>query len=247
MVSHLYGTDAYRLKRYLRELTAKYQAKYPEGSVGSFDIEEADTFEKLRAFSGSGGLFAKVSLAIVLHPEEGSKEFVNFLKENVENPASSIIVVSDKKLTKEFAFLYDGKEKEFDTLTGGEFLAFIKAESKVRGFEVSDAQLKTIGALYDADTWGAMTEVERVASGGEIMDQPAGFDFLSAMSGLSAGDVRSRLRSLFLLLENDDAAKIFNMAGGWARGMSKVRLADYDIAVKSGKLEFADALFDYVL
>jgi hypothetical protein len=49
------------------------------------------------------------------------------------------------------------------------------------------------------------------------------------------------------LLENEDAAKVFNMAGGWAKGGNKIRMADYDVAVKSGKLEFADALADYVL
>lgn len=215
--------------------------------MGTFDLTEEGVLEKLQNFSG-GGLFAKTSLAIVYHPEEGEKEFVKFLKEIALDETVSVIVVADKKLTKEFAFLYDGKEKQFENLSGADFLKFIKAEAKARDLVVSDAQIKAIGAAYDGDTWGAMTEIERVAAGGAVIQHRAqvnDFDLLRQFA--SARDLPRKLGLLMQLLEYSDAAKTFNLLGAFVYAGDKIRMADYDIAIKSGKLEYADALLDFTL
>ncbi len=249
MFAYLYGPDTYRRGRYLREqLLAPYHKKYPDGSVGVFDLLEEDAVAKLQSFSGGTGLFAKTALAVVYHPEEGEKEFVKFLKEVGESTATTVIVVADKKLTKEFAFLMNGKEKEFEPLSGLDFLKFIKAEAKTLELAVTDVQLKAIGEAYDGDTWAAMTEIERVAAGGAIEQHTIVVDFMGLLRTLSAGrNLPALLRALTLLTDYDEPAKVFNLLGAFVYGSAKIKMADYDLAVKTGKLEYPEVLLDFVL
>jgi len=257
MLLHLYGPDTYRRNRYLRtHLLLPYQKKYADGQVGFFDIAEEGEIAKLKEFIGTPGLFAKVGLAVVYHPEEarsassgrGEKEFIKFLKTLADDTASTVIVVADKKPTKDFAFLLNGKEKEFEPLTGLDFLKFLKADAADQGLVVNDAQLKEIGAVYDGDLWSAMTEIQRVAFGGAVTERARQFDFIGlirTLTGVSRGE--QKLKALALLLEYDDAAKVFNMAAAFAGGAGKVKMADYDIAIKSGKLGYEEALLEYAL
>ena len=252
MLMHVYGADSYRRSRAVRDIVVKYQTKYPSGTVGTFDCEEKEAVDKLRTFAGASGLFAKVSLSLVYNPADGEKPLTKFLKEMGEVPHATILVVADKKLPKDFAFLYEkgvGPAKgEFEPLIGMEFLKFLKADAAEKELQVSDEQLKAIGELYAGDTWGAVTEIERVAFGGELAAKKLTVNFPAAMGALAgSGNLAARLKFLMLLLDSDDAAKIFNMVAAWARGEAKVRFADYDIAIKSGTLEYGEALLEYVL
>lgn len=249
MLVYVYGPDTYRRGKYVRtQLLEPYQKKYPSSGIGIFDLVDADATQHLREFAGASGLFAKVSLAVVYHPEEGAKDFVGLLKSLTEATTSTIVVVAEKKLTKEFAFLANGKEKEFLPLTGLPFLAFLKAEAVERGLTVGDAKIKEIGLAYDGDLWGAITELQRVAFGGVVAEQARAFDFIGLIRTMTGGSrIDQKLKALALLLEYDDAAKVFNMAAAFAGGAGKVKMADYDVAIKSGKLEYAEALLEYAL
>lgn len=234
------------MQKYLREkLVEPFCAKYPNGTVARFDLEDKEAFERL-AEQGGVGLFAKTSLAIVYNPAKGEKDFINFLKNKKEDPSLSIVLVADKKLTKEFSFLGEGKV--FEELAGMEFLTYFKAEAKLKGLETTDENLKNIGKVFEGDLWASLTELEKVVNGAEVKQKDVAFDFVGAMAGLTGrGEVGQKLRALMLLLENDDPAKVFNMAGGWAKGEGKIRMADCDVLVKSGKLEFSEALLKYAL
>ena len=50
-----------------------------------------------------------------------------------------------------------------------------------------------------------------------------------------------------LFLQKEAAAYIFNSLGFMARGADAVRLADYDVSVKSGHLDYEEALLDFVI
>lgn len=247
MLVYVFGPDSYRRNRYIRtQLLEPYQKKYPDGSIGFFDLESDGTLDRLKDFSGGAGLFAKVSLAVVSHPEEGEKDFVKFLKEIADSTATTLIIVADKKLTKEFAFL--GAGKEFEPLEGIEFLKFIKAEAKSRELKVTDAQLTEIGQMYDGDTWAAMTEIERVSAGGAVEQHGVEIDAFGLIKTLAGSRVLGQqLKAATLLIDYDEPAKAFNLLTAFVFGSTKIKMADYDVAVKSGKLEYPEALFDYVL
>lgn len=248
MLLYLYGPDAYRRQRSLREgIIVPFKKKHPQGVVRFFDASEDEDLQELMSFSGVG-LFAQASLAVVTQPSDGGKALIAFLKEKKDEPALTVVVVAEKKLNKDFSFL--GAGIAFDELEGQDFLAFLKAESKAQGMAVTDAQIKAVGALFMGDTWGAVTELQRVAFGGTLAEQGVPFDFVSSMSALTnkQGATPQRLRALALLLAyDDDPMKTFHMAGGWGKGSDKVVLADYDVLVKMGRLEAPEALCGYVL
>jgi hypothetical protein len=247
MLVYLFGPDSYRRGRYVRaQLLDPYRKKYPDGTVAFFDLEQDGALARLKDFASGGGLFAKVTLAVVSNPADGEKEFAKFLKEKVDDAHSTIIVVSDKKLPKDFAVL--GAGKEFEPLEAIEFLKFIKAEAKARELTVTDAQLKAIGEAYDGDTWAAMTEIERVSSGGAVEKFSPEIDSFGLIKTLSGSrDQAQRLRALTLLIDYDEPAKVFNLLAAFVFGGNKIKMADYDLDVKSGRLEYPEVLLDYIL
>ncbi|HVM77330.1 MAG TPA: hypothetical protein VMU07_04215 [Candidatus Paceibacterota bacterium] len=72
-------------------------------------------------------------------------------------------------------------------------------------------------------------------------------NYWALLNGLKSFDVRNRLAALEKLFSmNDPAPKIFNILSAQA-GDRMPRMAEYDRAVKSGKLEYEEALLDFVL
>ncbi len=252
MLLHVYGPDSYRRGRAVRDIVQKYTTKYPDGAVITIDCEDEKAAVMLQAALTNRGLFAKAALVLLENPAEATKELIKILKGSVTVAEVTVLVSAAKKLPKDFAFLYaEGvgpKKQEFDALESKELLSFLKSEAIALGYVVSDETVHAVSQLHGGDTWAAITELARASLGGVVGGARPSIDFVAAMGTLmNGGRVEQRLRALFLLLESEDPAKIFNMAGGWARGGGKVRMADYDIAVKSGTLEYGEALLDYVL
>ncbi len=249
---HVYGDDSYRRNRAVREIIAKYSKKYPDGVVQVVDFLNEKALEQLTSFIGVNSLFAKNTLIIVRSPEEGDKKLAKVLKEFHESERVIVFVISDKKLPKDFAFLYaDGigpAKAEFKGLEGMNLLKFLKADAAEKNLSVSDEQLRVIGEVYDGDTWGAVTEIERVASGGAVAEKKTAFDFIGLIRSIvGGGRLEAKLKALFVLCKYDEPAKVFNMVAAFASGRDKVRMADYDIAIKAGKFEYEEALLEYVL
>jgi hypothetical protein len=236
----------------VRDIVQKYTTKYPGGVVMTIDCEEEKAATTLQTALTNRGLFAKAALILLVNPAEATKELIRILKGAATTTEVTVLVSAAKKLPKDFAFLYaEGvgpKKQSFDELEGKELLSFLKSEAAALGYLVSDETVRAVSQLHGGDTWAALTELARASHGGVVGGAQPSIDFVAAMGALMNGArVEQRLRALFLLLESEDPAKIFNMAGGWARGGGKVRMADYDIAVKSGTLEYSEALLDYVL
>ena len=249
MLLHLYGPDSYRRGRAVREIVAKYQQKYPNGLVGYFCVDEDGAIEALANFVSSPGLFSKATLTVVLQPQEGGRELITLLKVLLAAPNATVLVVAEKKLPRDFAVLYGPTvgpaHKEFDLLAGTELLQYIKAESKRQGFVLTDSHIAAIGAIADGNLWTAMNEAARVAFGGVLPTPVANCDFFASVRTFAtSSEPRARLRALAFLLEQDDPAKVFNVAASFMRGRDGVLMADYDIAIKRGQLEYEDALCD---
>ena len=72
------------------------------------------------------------------------------------------------------------------------------------------------------------------------------FAMIGKLSGRSP--FSQKISSLTWLLETDEPAKIFNMLSAFAKAPEeKIKMADYDVAIKSGKLEYEEALLDLVI
>ena len=251
---YLYGADAYARTAALRtKIIAPYLLKYPDGGISRFYLDEEGAFDKLQEFVGTGSLFAKVKLAVLYQPEEldekFDKEFIAFLKSLVEDVSTTAVVVAQKKLPKAFDFLLKEPVKtyEFEPLEGAKFAAILKREAQSEELQVSDELIKKVSALYEGDTWAAVTELRNLAHGGEVAAASVMPDFFPMMQALKSQAPASRLKALFYALETVEPAAAFNTLATLVSGGDKIKMADYDVSIKSGKLEYEEALLDFTL
>lgn len=254
MIFYLYGPDTYRRNLVLNEtILAAYRKKHSDLSVREFSFEEKDALEQLTGFLAAGSLFDLTRLAILTEPQEAEKpkKLADLLNEYVEEKNKTIVVVADKKLTKEFNFLLEKsvKSQEFESLDKAHLLAFLKKEAARLGFEgVSAEGLASIAIAYEGDTWSAMTELMGVAFGKQFEAPQSIPDFFPLIQGVKGGGVVGKqLGALHHLLEHHDAAMVFNMIASMADTSTKIQMADYDVAIKSGKMDYPEALIDLVL
>ena len=64
---------------------------------------------------------------------------------------------------------------------------------------------------------------------------------------MAHGDLQTKISTLErLLAEKGDGAKIFNVLA-YQKKEHIVQFADYDVAIKSGKIDYEEALLDFVL
>lgn len=254
MLMYLYGSDAYTRTAALRtKIIAPYLAKYPDASVVRFYLDEEGVFSRLQEFSGTGSLFAKVKLAVLYNSEELDekleKEFILFLKSLLEDASTTVVVVAQKKLPKAFDFLLKEPVKtyEFEPLEGAKFAALLKHEAQAENLKVSDELIKKVSALYEGDTWAAVTELRSIAHGAGITASSTAPEFFPMMQALKSQSASSRLKALFYVLETIEPAAAFNTLTTLVSGGDKIKMADYDVAIKSGKLEYEEALTDFVI
>lgn len=253
MIFYLYGPDTYRRNQVLREtIRNNYEKKHSGLTVREFSFDADDALENLTAFLSSGSLFDTTKLAILTEPEEAKpKALANFLNEHAEDKNNTIVVVADKKLTKEFAFLLEKpvKAQEFAPLDRPHMLSFLKKEAERLGFAAVDAKvLNNLADAYGDDTWSAVTELESISHGKKFEAPQSIPDFFPLIQGVKGGGVASKqLGALHHLLEHHDAAMVFNMIASMADGSTKMQMADYDVAIKSGKMDYPEALLDLIL
>jgi DNA polymerase III delta subunit len=190
--------------------------------------------------------------------EEGDlKVLPTLLKSQLDAANATILISESKKPTKQFAFL--GKKpvimQEFEALAGPAWESFIKAEAKQRGLTLSPSAVRFLGDVHQWNSWALATEIQKLASFKKEIDlnDLDKFDldvapnYWGLLNGVKGYDVRSRLTALETLLAmNDPAAKLFNiLASQWKEKIPQ--FAKYDLAIKSGKLEYEEALVDLVI
>lgn len=250
MLIYLYGPDTYRSQQKQREIVAAYLKKYPEGAVGYFFLDNEEDFLKLQTFGRERSLFSKVKIGVVYQADEELDGLIPFLKEQLEVKDVTLIVCEEKKLAKAFDFLLEkpSQAQEFKLLEGATLAAYLKKEIARFDLKVSAPVVQELIAAYESDLWAIISELEKVSLGGRA-DFPGGApEFFPAVQQLKySGPVGRRLGTLFHLLENEEPAAVFNMLAALVSGGEKIKMADYDVAIKSGKLEYPEALLDFVL
>ena len=178
-----------------------------------------------------------------------------------------MIAEKDKPL-KALAFLLDKPvlAQKFETLAGAEWTAFIVAEAKKNDVKLTLAAAQFLGTIYEGNTWGLITEIEKLqgfkkgaaSAGGsavdlidkkdlDIFDFEVAPNYWGLINGLKNYDIKNRLYAFeTMLAANDPPAKIFNiLASQWQE--KTPHMAEYDLAVKSGKVDYEEALVDLLI
>lgn len=267
MIIFLYGPDSYRRQEKLKEYVERYKSKYSALSLSHFYLNEEMDLEKLKSFSKSQSLFESSRVCAVWGAGdlEGKpeKELINLLKENLKSKDLTLIINEEKKPTKEFSFLL--KEPviahKFENLTGGELKDFLEKEIRKRGLALDRESQDLLMAAYNGDTWGLVTELDKLSLLNEkkitagILESHLNaflpeniFNFINRIrNSRRVSDRLSALEELFM--RSEDPAMIFNMiaVSPYADKKWKEAVADYDAAVKSGKLEQKEVLTDLAI
>lgn len=249
MIIYLYGLDSYRRLQKLNSVISEYRAKHSALTVDHFDLTEEGSLERLKDFSGGQSLFGETKLGAVHGLEDAGKEIADFLKLAAEKKSITLAISTDEKPKKEFDFLLKRPviAQEFSPLKTAELTLFIKKEMAARDIKPNVALTEDLIASYGGDTWGIVTELDKIALGGKFEAEIAVPQFFSLIQRVKSGPLASRLSALAYLLENEEPAAVFNVTASIADPELKVKMADYDVAIKSGKLEYEEVLLDLVI
>jgi len=250
MLIYLHGPDSYRRQQKLKSIVAEYQKKHSALTVDHFDLAEERAFERLKDFSGGQSLFGETKLAVVHGLEDAGKEVADLLKSTAEKKSITLVITAGEKPKKELDFLLKKpvQTQGFPPLKTAELTLFIKKEMAVRDVKPSAALIEDLIASYGGDTWSIITELDKIALGGKFEAEIAVPVFFGLIQRLkNRGPLGPRLSALAYLLENEEPAAAFNVTASIADPELKIKMADYDVAVKSGKLEYEEVLLDLVI
>ena len=258
MIIFLYGPDDYRRHKTKEEIAAKSEKNHRGAKPSVFNMEDKDGTDNFEAFIKNQPIFETSKSAIIENAYVAdSAVLAKLLKLLIADKNTNVLLSERKKPLVGLSFLFKDPVKvlEFNNLTGSELIAFIKAEAKNIGISIDEDAARFLGGVYGGDSWALVTEIQKLASFKssitrkdlDVFDFLIAPDYWSLVNGMKSNDMRSRITALEKLFStNEPAAKMFNMlASQWRE--KTAQMAEYDFAVKSGKLNYEEVLLSLVL
>ena len=260
MIIFLYGPDDYRRLEKKHSIVTEFEKKRSSLGMATFDFEEKRAIEQFSEFAQMQSIFGSAKLAIIENAFElEAKNLAKLLKPFIEEKNITILIAEKDKAVKALAFLLEKPtiSQKFEQLEGIELVNFIKQEAKTSEVDLADSAANFLATVYVGNTWGLVTEIQKLSgfkAGAkiekkdlDIFDMEAAPNYWGMLNGLKSYDIKNRLYSFEkMLAANDPAAKIFNiLASQWAE--KTPHMAEYDLAVKSGKVDYEEALVDLLI
>jgi DNA polymerase III delta subunit len=258
MIIFLYGPDDYRRAQKRRELTLEFSKKRSLQGIGIFDLTEEGAFANFEEFLENQPLFESAKFAVLVNAfESDAVALAKTIRPFLENKTVTILVSEREKPVQALAFLTKKPAifQEFKNLPEELLARFAADEAKKNGLTLDISAARHLAAVYAGDSWGLATEVQKLSALRPKMGRQDLYEFgLEAapaywplLMGVRNFDRGKRLFALeTLLAQGDPPPKIFNiLAAQWREKTHE--MAEYDFAVKSGKLEYDDALLALVL
>jgi DNA polymerase III delta subunit len=259
MLIFLYGPDDYRRVQKKRELITEFRKKRSNLGLGVFDLATKDWRDGFNEFARSNSLFETARLAIFdnTFEELEAPALAKLLKPFSDDKSITILLAERDKPVKALAFLLEKPTiaQKFENLEGAELIGFIAAEAKKLNMKITTPAAQFLATVYAGNTWALATELQKLSAFKSTIDRAdldqfdleAAANYWMLLNGLKSYDIRTRLTTLERLLAmNDPAAKIFNiLASQWKE--KTAQMAEFDFAVKSGKLEYEEVLVDLMI
>ena len=258
MVIFLYGPDDYRRIQKKREFIAEFSKKRSAQGVGVFDLASPDSFAEFEVFLANQPLFESAKLAVAENafaadPSRLAKAVAPYL----EHGTTTVLISEPDKPVKALAFLLKKPAlfQEFKKLPGELFERFAGSLAERNGLSLDAPAARYLAEVFAGDSWGLATEIEKLASFApkiakrdlDAFDLEVAPAYWPLLMGVRNAELRKRLSALeTLFMIGDPAPKIFNILAAQWRERTR-DMAEYDVAVKSGKLEYDDALLALVL
>ncbi len=270
MIIYLFGPDSYRRQQKLKEIIKSYQEKHSVFSIENFDLEAQDEFFRFKDYCSQETLFAVKKMAVIKNSSEIKdtngylNELKNLLKSLISDENTIIILSQNKEFNKDFDFLLKKpvNSQEFKNLEPEKFEFFIAKEAKNRRIDLAPKTIEFLARIFKGNSWGVITEIEKLSllNPNKEIDpedvkrcvfwtkEPNIYDFTDSITrNKTLGQKLNSLENLFLAIE--EPAKIFNFlsANPFLNFNLLKSMADYDVLVKSGKLDYETALVDLCL
>jgi len=271
MIIFLYGPDDYRRAEKKKYWIAEFGKKHSSLTIRGFDLADENQLDEFKGFARGQSIFEDRKLAILENIYEADEDALGeVLKRLLADRATTVLISERAKPNKALDFLLNLKKPEitekFDYLKERDLRSFIARAAREMNVNLSDSAAAFLAEVYKDGVWGLMTEL------GKIRDFPAGGrsssggksgaiervdlenlglevapDFWLTMNGLKNPDIAKRLTTLEKIFSrNEPPPKIFNiLASMWREKIPQ--MAEYDLKVKSGKMDYEEALLDLVL
>ncbi len=277
MIIYLYGLDSYRRQRKLNVIINEYRHKHSNLSCDFFDLDPStgsgqEEFLKLKEFSGQRLLFDNKKMAVLNNIFEiETKELKDFFKKYLDSEDFTILISEDKLPPKELEFMIKKafKVEEFKELKDESWRFFIQKEAKERKAVLTLGAINFLAEVYENDSWGLVNELDKISLiepispispirlidvqdlkkiGDYNYELPDIFAFINAVS--RNWPLARRMNALEkLFISQEEPVKIFNIFASLNRLPRQIikKLADGDIMVKSGKMDYEEVLIDLAI
>jgi DNA polymerase III delta subunit len=273
MIIFLYGPDDYRREEKKRWYISEFRKKYPGFGVEFFDLadEEADWVADFKSFIRNQSIFDKTKLAVLEGAfEEGVREKIAPELKNILSDKNTSAIISERKepvKILDFLLKKPATFEEFGNLSGYNPELFIRSEAKKMGLALQSDAAQFLAEVYRENTWGLVTELQKIGNlknGPEAeqarygasavgrrdlenLDLEIAPNYWAAINGLKSRGAASRLVALEILLATGDPPpRIFNiLASQWREKIPQ--MAEYDLKIKSGKMDYEEALLDLAI
>ena len=253
MIIFLYGSDSYHRRIKLKEIIGQYQKKHSNLAWQKFDLEDEEDWIKLKDFLTAQSLFDESKIAVVsnLLSVAQDKELKTFLRSQLESKNFYLLISTSDKPNQEFNFLLKKPvvSQAFKLLSGADWNKFVDRELKKRNL-IPTADIRSLIAGLEGDCIGLINELDKLSllenCELRITDSNLSFNFFDSIQKIARGDFKTKLSNLEILLKYDDPAKIFNVLAYSVSPDQQIKMADYDVAIKSGKMDYPEALLDFM-
>jgi len=185
----------------------------------------------------------------------------------------TILISEDKLPPKELEFMVKKafKAEEFPNLKAEKWRFFIQKEAKERKAILTPGAVNFLAEIYKNDSWGLVNELDKIGLinpirnidiedlkkiGDYNYESPDIFAFINAVSrnwSFGSAHDKSLARRIIalekLFISQEEPVKIFNIFASlnWLPRQIIKKLADCDIMVKSGKMDYEEVLVDLAL
>ncbi len=265
MIIYLYGPDSYRRGKKLTELISSYKEKHPALDLRFFDFEEDENlWISARDFLEQPSMFRSAKCAVIYAGTAvDKKSWIQTLASYSEAKDVFIMISEDAKPKKAFSFLTKKPciSQEFAELVGVNLDRFLKLEAKSRGLVFTPPAWKFFSEyVLASNIWTGIRTLEKIElaqfsqpiSLGDVERITDWFsrDKVFSLMRECGGNLSWKKKIAFLekaIIQKEDPAYLFNSLSFGARGNNLLYLAEYDISIKSGVLEYEEALLDFVL
>jgi len=263
MIIFLYGEDNWRKIQRKKEIIKNFKEKNPDVVLNliNIDLEECSIDSFLEIIQGQS-IFENKKFIILSglfsNENKNNKKLKEEIKLALKNKNLHILIEEKEKPPQNFSFLL--KEpvicEEFAELKGKKWLNFVLDEIKKRNLNFTTAALNLISQVYEGNSFAFIMELDKIAllnkktidlkdlNNINIEIKP---DFNFIFKDLASSNLKQRLNAFENLISlNEDSAKIFNILAYFWREKTQF-FAIYDRAIKSGKLDYEEALLDIIL